>query len=231
MPDLPATLSLTTIPNGANIVSADHRNNYAAIAVAVNALKDALSGGTSGQLLTATDSDTIGWAAPAGVVKLDEVTLGAPATSITSAVLAGTYRNLLFTLDCAAGSDASLQNLLLRLNADSGANYRWNTHYSTAGVSAAQSDGGAVTEIRAGFLGRTAGTVTVCSGRIYNYATTGKARGVTGEFFVLDGADIRAGIFGGSWLNTAAAVTTIRILAAAGNLPTGTKLTTYGESA
>lgn len=62
MPDLPASLALTTIANGAQILSADHRNNYTAIQTAVNANITALSGGTAGQFLRATDSDTIAWA-------------------------------------------------------------------------------------------------------------------------------------------------------------------------
>jgi hypothetical protein len=66
LPDLPSTLSLTTIANGSNIVSADHRNNYTAIQNAINALKDALSGGSLGQVLRATDTDTVAMAYPPG---------------------------------------------------------------------------------------------------------------------------------------------------------------------
>lgn len=62
MPDLPSSLALTTIQSNAQILSADHRNNYTAIQTAVNALIAALSGGTAGQVLRATDSDTIGFA-------------------------------------------------------------------------------------------------------------------------------------------------------------------------
>lgn len=59
---VPSSLALTTIQTNAQILSADHRNNYAAVQTAVNALITALSGGTVGQYLRATDTDTIGWA-------------------------------------------------------------------------------------------------------------------------------------------------------------------------
>lgn len=62
MPDLPSSLALTQIADDANVIASDHRNNYAAIQAAVNALKDALAGGTAKQFLQATDSDTVGWA-------------------------------------------------------------------------------------------------------------------------------------------------------------------------
>lgn len=61
MPDLPNSLALTTIADDAEILASDHRNNYSDIQAAVNALITALSGGTSGQVLQATDSDTVAW--------------------------------------------------------------------------------------------------------------------------------------------------------------------------
>lgn len=59
MPALPGTLALTSIADGSNIVAADHRNNYLAIQTAVNALKDALSGGSAGQVLQAASSSSV----------------------------------------------------------------------------------------------------------------------------------------------------------------------------
>jgi hypothetical protein len=60
---LPSSLALTTIASDAEILSSDHRNNYAAIQAAVNALIAALSGGSSGQVLTAADAADVQWAA------------------------------------------------------------------------------------------------------------------------------------------------------------------------
>src|SRR4051812_34990772 len=45
MPALPGTIALTNIPDGASIVAADHRNNYAAVQAAVNALIGVFSNG------------------------------------------------------------------------------------------------------------------------------------------------------------------------------------------
>lgn len=57
--DLPASLALTVIQTNAQILSADHRNNYLAIQTAVNQLRTIMAGGTSKQLLSAVDADTL----------------------------------------------------------------------------------------------------------------------------------------------------------------------------
>lgn len=62
MPDLPSSLALTTIPDGSPRIAAPVRNNFTSTQTAVNALKDALAGGTAKQFLQATDTDTVAWA-------------------------------------------------------------------------------------------------------------------------------------------------------------------------
>jgi hypothetical protein len=52
---LPSSLALTNIADGSNIVAADHRNNYAAIQTAVNALIAITSNGNG------TDGDAMVW--------------------------------------------------------------------------------------------------------------------------------------------------------------------------
>jgi hypothetical protein len=61
MAALPNDLALTVINDGAEIIASDHRNNYADIQAAVNALRDALANGTAGQLLRAIDATDIGY--------------------------------------------------------------------------------------------------------------------------------------------------------------------------
>jgi hypothetical protein len=61
MPALPNTLALASIADGSLEVAVDHRNNYAAIQTAVNAIIAALSGGTNGQLLKALSASSVGW--------------------------------------------------------------------------------------------------------------------------------------------------------------------------
>lgn len=81
MAALPSNLALTNIQDGANIVAADHRNNYSAIQIAVNELITALSGGTAGQLLQALDSADVGWLS----LTLQKVSwVGMPTMSATS---------------------------------------------------------------------------------------------------------------------------------------------------
>jgi hypothetical protein len=60
---VPSSLALASIVDDSEIVASDHRNNYAAIQTAVNALISALSGGSSGQVLTASDASDVQWGA------------------------------------------------------------------------------------------------------------------------------------------------------------------------
>lgn len=64
MPDLPSSLALTQVSG--EITAAPHDANYTALQTATNAVITALSGGTVGQVLTATDANTIGYATPPG---------------------------------------------------------------------------------------------------------------------------------------------------------------------
>lgn len=61
MSNVPNTIALQSIADGALEVAADHRNNYAAIQTAVNALIAALSGGSAGQVLEALTTSTVDW--------------------------------------------------------------------------------------------------------------------------------------------------------------------------
>lgn len=63
MTALPSNLALTQILTDAQVLSADHRTNYAAIQTAVNQLIAALSGGTNGQFLQALDGTDVAYAA------------------------------------------------------------------------------------------------------------------------------------------------------------------------
>lgn len=62
MPALPSSLALTSVAPGAGVLSSPVRNNFADIQAAVNALTAALSGGTSGQVLTATGASSVAFA-------------------------------------------------------------------------------------------------------------------------------------------------------------------------
>lgn len=65
MATLPSSLALATIATDADIVSADHRNNYAALQAEANALLTILGSGASGQVLTGVGT-TLSWVYPPG---------------------------------------------------------------------------------------------------------------------------------------------------------------------
>lgn len=66
MTALPNTIALAGIADGSLEVAVDHRNNYAAIQTAVNALISALSGGSAGQGLQALSASSVGYTGPLG---------------------------------------------------------------------------------------------------------------------------------------------------------------------
>lgn len=65
MPALPSTLALTTIQTSAQILSADHRNNYSAVQTGWNSLIGILDDGVTGQVLAGVGS-TLTWVYPPG---------------------------------------------------------------------------------------------------------------------------------------------------------------------
>jgi hypothetical protein len=78
---IPSALALTTVPDSSLITSAPHRNNYAAVQTAVNALIAALSGGSAGQRLAAVDGTDVVWSATG---LLSSTRIINPTTSYTS---------------------------------------------------------------------------------------------------------------------------------------------------
>lgn len=64
MTALPSNLGLTNIGDGADIVAADHRNNYSSIMNAFNALLAILAAGNANQVLTSSGGATVAWASP-----------------------------------------------------------------------------------------------------------------------------------------------------------------------
>lgn len=61
MTDIPASVTPTVIPDGAGVVAAPHRGNYAAIASAINQIITILSGGDSGQVLLSGGPESVSW--------------------------------------------------------------------------------------------------------------------------------------------------------------------------
>lgn len=94
MTALPSSLALTSIQTNASILSADHRNNYAAIQTAVNALITALSGGAAGNPLTALSPSSIGYITGANTAYTPTWSTTGTAPVLNNGTLVGNYVQL-----------------------------------------------------------------------------------------------------------------------------------------
>lgn len=169
------------------------------------------------------------------LVKLGETSITANAPGIEVTGIAAGYRNLLITLACQGGDQASFQNSILRLNGDTSASYRWLRQYTLAATASTDADAGPTATAIFGHLGRSAGANNSNMwARIFNYASTGAGKAWQGGFFMLDGGNYSEGTMGGSWNQSTLAVTTVRIQAASGNILASSGypaiLTVYGEA-
>lgn len=126
---LPSDLALTVIQDGAEILSSDHRNNYAAIQNDVNQLIAALSGGTAGQFLQAYDSSDIGWVSGVSLKLWDSVEAGItlPVASITTPTLSQSFKHLRVVFQAANTATAS-EYVYMRVNGDSSATTYFGVH-------------------------------------------------------------------------------------------------------
>jgi hypothetical protein len=155
---------------------------------------------------------------------LAETVLSATQPDITITNISQAYRDLRIEV-VARCDNASAQNLLLRLNGDSAANYDWDQEGSTAGAASAQ------TGIRVGVAPGTGTTANRAEGgsiTIPAYTGTTFQKAVTSLFYRPDNNSAEPG--GGIWKNTAA-VTSITIVPAAGNLIAGSVVRITGEPA
>jgi hypothetical protein len=85
MPLLPGSLALASIADGSLIVAADHRNNYAAIQAAVNALIADLGAGLAGQVLGLSPSTVSPVYPPGYEYAYGEITAPVSITATTDA--------------------------------------------------------------------------------------------------------------------------------------------------
>jgi hypothetical protein len=153
---------------------------------------------------------------------LSETVLSASQPDITISNLPQSYRDLSIQV-IARCDNAAVQNLLLRLNGDASTNYDWDQEGSTAGAATAQ------TGIRVGVVPGTGVTANRAQGgsiTIPAYTGTTFQKVVTSQFYRPDNNSAEPGA--GLWKNTAA-VTSITLVAAAGNLIAGSVVRVYGE--
>lgn len=186
-----------------------------------------------GQEIFETDTGaTAVWSGTAWIYRPTQIgttVLGANAASITINVPAGfTHVQGVFTARQDSGSGGAF--CALQLNGDTGSNYVWQyTLGGSASITAAGS-GATATSMRIGVIpgsGDTANCFGVGSFTIGN-SKSAVFKPVTSNFEAILGTTTSySGTLGGSWQSTAA-VSSVTLLPASGNLVAGSSLTLYG---
>lgn len=163
-----------------------------------------------------------------GVVRqlAPEVILSGSVASISFTSIPQTFAHLMLVMSLESDQSTD-QDLYLRLNGDTGSNYRWQRLYAQATSTIADYDGGAL--VAQTVLGKIPKTgVTARSSIVAHlpaYTDTTRYKGHVATFTSIGGS-IYMGVAGGQWAN-ANAITQLTILPAAGNLATG-RVTLYG---
>ncbi len=222
------TLPVTIIDAKGDVIAGTAADTAARLAV-----------GSDGQVLTADAASTPGvkWSTPAGssgaLTLLSTTTLGGSGTFDVSSI-SGSYNDLVLVL-IVRGTDAGASdNPLLRLNADTAGNYRWE-RVSITGTTTSGLDGAAATSIHCGTMpcaGAPASYFGASMIEILGYASTSWFKNVlwsTHATFASASNNSTLGRGGSLWLSTAA-VTRVQIFGSStANLVTGSQLRIYGR--
>jgi hypothetical protein len=167
-------------------------------------------------------------------VLLSTTTLGVNTASVTLSVPSGTTYNYL-TVNWRARSSAAVagEQMFLQMNGDSGSNYSWQTNEANATNAVSGTHAGALTtHIQiATITGANAtsalwfatGSFDVGGASDATNYKTAQGTGVAN----ITVTNAYAGVYGGQW-NSAAAVTSLTLTAATGNLVTGSIFSLYG---
>ena len=183
--------------------------------------------GSSAQVLTVA-SGIPSWAtaSPSAVTLISTVTLTTTATLISFTSIPGTYTHLRLTYQ--GQVNAGYGNLFLRFNADTGANYDYQT-MDGVGATASAGQTFATNYISIGLIGVTVGGGTI---DIPNYKATTLNKVAIGLGFMKYGTssgNMIALNHGGSWRNSSA-ITQLDFTTDSANFTAGTVVTLFGES-
>lgn len=197
-------------------------------------------GVSTGQVHTSGDAVLLvaAWGAMQGMfpTKIDEYIFPSAGSNITFPTAGGTltqaYRNLMFST-CARGDTSAVQVLVkMQFNGDTGANYIWSYDQDVNATVTGSSTSGA-TEIAILLCSAATAPANYAGiGTIFipNYSGTTFAKAATGIESVQVGAGTagaQVSTRGGNWSSTAA-ITSIKLFAAAGNFVTGSTFSLYG---
>jgi len=153
-------------------------------------------------------------------VALDKVTVGSAVSTVTLSSISGSYTDLVLVIN---GTASTANNHLIRFNGDTGSNYSYTDLYGD-GSSAGSGRASNTTGI---FIGNGSNTNYTKIVQIMNYSNT------TTNKTVLNRQNAPAEAVAaevGLWRSTAA-ITSITVYTAAGNMNTGTTLSLYGIAA
>jgi hypothetical protein len=146
-------------------------------------------------------------------------------STITFSSIPATYQHL--QLRYINATSTVYQNLVFRLNSDSGSNYAWHRILGTGSTVTADSVSPSTTSMDIGRSGNTSTAFAAGVFDLLDYANTNKYK-TCRSLYGTDGNGAGAVFFAsGLWMNTAA-VTTITITSAAGNFVQYSSFALYG---
>jgi hypothetical protein len=167
----------------------------------------------------------------------ETIVAGSNAANITFTSIPGTFRSLILEFSLQGTAVGATVDLYIRCNADSGAHYDWTRQaWATTAASPDAGTGGGDTKFVPARISTSGDVAQIAtSGQMVfdDYARTAWYKSLRGTFNCAaaggSGNDYEAGIAGGNWKSTAA-ITSITILAASGNLLIGSVASLYGVS-
>lgn len=160
-----------------------------------------------------------------GITALGESEVTGSAAATIDVTLTGSAQSLIVVGSLRGDTAANVVNVLLRFNSDSGANYDYRT----------QEIGGAVSTNASGQTSAIVGTVPANTGvanafgalriEVPDYLNTSRLKAGTSQSSAEPENSVRYGGF--AWSSTSA-ITSVTLLAAAGNLDVGSNIQIYG---
>ena len=162
--------------------------------------------------------------------QIASTTLGSAAASVTFSSIAGTYTDLVLVISGRSTRASTDDSLYIQFNSDTGSNYSY-TELAGNGTAASSGRASSQTQIRPSTnmdaASQTAGTFTPVIISINNYSNTTTNK-TTLSRSNMAAKEVSAVV--GLWRSTAA-ISTILIKCAVGNLDTGTTANLYGIAA
>jgi len=218
-----STGALTVQSSGANtVVTIPAGNSYLLTCIL-----------TSGTTAASWDAVCQSTSLPTGMVQISQTVLSSAAASIVLSSIPSTYTNLKLVYQARGTSALAAQTILLRINADTGANYDIQV-FRGYGSTFQSYDSFAGTSFELGSIAA-ASAATGLSGsgeiEIPNYKGTSFNKSIISNVNYKEGTtsgNMRETLTAGYWRNSAA-ITSLTLLAGGNNLDIGTVVTLYGE--